>query len=274
MGRIVGAFGVSHTAMMIRKFDESNPDHGAVHSAFADIAGRIESLRPDSLVVLSSEHLKTFFLDNMPTFCIGTGATAEGWGEAGVPKHTVGVHQGLARGLLNGLVAREFDVSSSENFRLDHGFMAPLHLLIPEMDVPIVPVFENCVIPPLPSMKRCYGLGRAIREIIEKERPENERVAIVAAGGLSHWVAVPDMGRINEPFDRKFLDQVVCGDHGAIVAYDTETIEREAGNGGQEIRSWATMLGAVGKAPVEVLTYLPVKSWATGIALAAVDLAA
>lgn len=274
MGRIVGAFGVSHTAMMIRKFDGSNPDHVAVHSAFTDIAGRIRSMQPDSIVVLSSEHLKTFFLDNMPTFCIGTGATAEGWGEAGVPKHTVQVHQDLARGLLDGLVAREFDLASSENFRLDHGFMAPLHLLIPEMDVSIVPVFENCVVPPLPSMKRCYKLGQAIREIIETERPENERVAIVAAGGLSHWVAVPGMGRINEPFDRKFLDQVVSGDHEAIVAYDTETIEREAGNGGQEIRSWATMLGAVGKAPVEVLTYLPVKSWVTGIALAAVDLAA
>jgi 2,3-dihydroxyphenylpropionate 1,2-dioxygenase len=33
-----------------------------------------------------------------------------------------------------------------------------------------------------------------------------ERIAIVGTGGISHWPATPDSGRINEAWDRAFLE--------------------------------------------------------------------
>ena len=98
--------------------------------------------------------------------------------------------------------------------------------------------------------------------------PEAKRVAVLGTGGLAHWVRLPEMGRINVEFDRWFLDCLVTG-HAADVAVrypKTNQLERDAGNGGHEIRQWLAVAGAMaeGLTP-RLLAYEPIPGCGTGV---------
>ncbi len=61
---------------------------------------------------------------------------------------------------------------------------------------------------PVPSARRCYKLGRALRRAIESF-PEDINVAIVATGGLSHQVHGERCGFNNPDWDAQFVDMLV-----------------------------------------------------------------
>ncbi len=61
---------------------------------------------------------------------------------------------------------------------------------------------------PVPSAKRCYKLGQALRRAIESY-PEDIDVAIVATGGLSHQVHGERCGFNNTDWDAQFVDMLV-----------------------------------------------------------------
>lgn len=266
MAQVVAGYGVSHTAMTIRKYTVGNDAEDRVHAAFARVRKQIAALEPDLIVMVSSEHLNSFFYDSFPQICVGLGTTSAGWGDAGVASHDVPIAGDFAQHLLAYGVAAGFDLSWAVEPKLDHGFMCPLTLLRPEMDIPIVPIFQNASTPPLPPLRRCAELGRMLRRAID-ERDSNERVLLLAAGGLSHWVATPEMGDINVDFDRWVLGRVAAGDVDALAALENDDVGGRAGNGGQEIRNWITVMAA-GGGPGEVYNYEPVAQWATGMAVA------
>ena len=58
-----------------------------------------------------------------------------------------------------------------------------------------------------------------------------ERIAIVGTGGISHWPATPDSGKINEPWDRDFLDRWCRNDKDALLDYDDASVYADAGQG-------------------------------------------
>jgi hypothetical protein len=290
MGTLVGAYATSHTAMIIRKFRPGDDVHAAVHEAFAQVRAEVARLAPDLLVVIGSEHLNSFSYDCFPQICIGIGETATGWGDGGVASAELPLAGAFAAQLLTDGVAAGFDFAFSANPRIDHAFMAPLTLIRPEMDIPVVPVFQNANTEPLPPLWRCAELGDLLRDVIAR-RPVAERVVVLGTGGLSHWVGTPEMGRINADFDETFLQNVQAGDLGSILAMKTADVLAEAGNGAPEIRNWVTVMAAAsvregGGAPElvaepgpgarraprgprgVVLAYRSVPDWATGIALA------
>jgi protocatechuate 4,5-dioxygenase beta chain/2'-carboxy-2,3-dihydroxybiphenyl 1,2-dioxygenase large subunit/2'-aminobiphenyl-2,3-diol 1,2-dioxygenase large subunit len=179
-------------------------------------------------------------------------------------------------------VAAGFDLAFSANPKIDHAFMAPLTLIRPEMDIPVVPVFQNANTEPLPPLWRSAQLGELLRDVITR-RPAAETVVVLGTGGLSHWVGTPEMGQINSAFDERFLQHVRAGDLGAILAMKTADVLAEAGNGAPEICNWVTAMAAAsrqegwGVSEPErtargprgvVLAYESVPDWATGIALA------
>lgn len=299
MSALVGGFATSHTALMIRAQDQADPRQvSQVMQGFAEVRRRLEQTGVDAIVVLGSDHGKTFLLDNMPAFCIGVGPECEGWGDAGVPEYRLPVHQELAKYLLAEVMNAGFDPAFSAEMKLDHGFVCPLHFLTPGMNIPIVPIFQNASAAPMPSLARCYQFGKVLGEAIRK-RPGGERIALLATGGLSHTVPHLDeymfrerrqldpsmeprrlakikefvdqgLGRINESFDRQILDLVARGDYERLADLSSERIETEGGNGAQEIRNWVTLLGAMADRKAEVLMYEPVTKWLTGIAMVAV----
>lgn len=266
MGHVVAAFAVSHSTLQERAFERADPGQAErVQAAWATVRARLEAAEPDAIVVISRDHMRAFFLDRYPTFCLGVADAYSGCGDAGLPRYRVPGDAALSRELLGDLVGDGYDLAWSEDFPLDHGFVFPLHRLRPQMDIPVVPLHQNGMLPPFPSLERCYGLGRALRASIE--RSGARRVALIASGGLSHWIGVPGMGRVNRSFDGAVLELMAEGRIDELLAISPATIDRELGNGGHELNCWATLLGVTAGRPVEVLAYEDVEPWATGIAL-------
>jgi hypothetical protein len=129
----------------------------------------------------------------------------------------------------------------------------------------------NAFAPPMPSPKRCFDVGAFIGRCVERW-PSKQRVAFLGTGGLSHWVGPPQTGRINEEFDRWFLDRMVNGEITDITSRYAryEDLEKVAGNGGHEIRDWLAVAGAMPESfRPQVLAYEPLKSWFTGTGIMA-----
>jgi aromatic ring-opening dioxygenase catalytic subunit (LigB family) len=163
-------------------------------------------------------------------------------------------------------IAEEVDLSSSEELALDHGVMVPLQLL--GATLPLVPIIVNCLAGVPAPLHRCYVLGVAIRRTVDRWP---ERVVILGTGGLSHWPAMPESGRIGLDFDRRFLDAFVGGRIDTFLRYPREALEAEAGPGGHEIRTWIAVAAAAGNARGSLLGYQPVPAWSTGCAVAALE---
>jgi aromatic ring-opening dioxygenase catalytic subunit (LigB family) len=158
------------------------------------------------------------------------------------------------------------DFASSAELPLDHAEVVPLSYITPHWDIPIVPVVVNAFAPPMPSLKRCWQVGTFIRKAI-KRWPEKKRVAVIGTGGLSHWVGPPETGKVNAEFDRWFLQCLIAGKSADVVEKykKAEELEQIAGNGGQEIRDWLAVAGAMPtNLKPRVLAYEPIPQWATG----------
>ena len=119
--------------------------------------------------------------------------------------------------------------------------MVPLHFLTPKFDLPIIPVNINCQGPPLTPLHRAWAFGEALRRACDAVP---ERIALVSTGGISHWPATPDSGKINEPWDREFLDRWARQDKAAMLSYSDEATYRDAGQGGFEIRTFIAAAAA------------------------------
>ena len=266
---LVGAFVASHAPGITgRPALPPAAESEAVYRAYRELRARLEAARPDVLVVISPEHWANFFLDHMPSFCIGV--ADEFWGPTDeefvkIPRRRVPGDARLARALAEG-VAEEVDLSSSEELQFDHGVMVPLHLL--GATLPVIPIIVNCLAGLPAPLHRCHALGVAIRRTVDRWP---ERVAILGTGGLSHWPAMPESGRIGLDFDRRFLDAFLGGRLDTFLRYPREALEAEAGPGGHEIRTWIAVAAAAGEARRSLLAYQPVPAWSTGCAVAALE---
>lgn len=276
-GQIVGAFATSHAPGITGFPTRAKPaQRAAVEAAFADVRRRIELLAPDTVVVVSVEHFTNFFLSNLPTFAIATAdsylgpVTTEMAHFLHVGQRTHAGDAALGRHLYEFALRSEFDPSLIEGgFAFDENFSVPLHHIDPAGDLRLVPVILNGVNPPGPTAKRCLDFGRMIRAAVQSQR-HAERVVVLATGGLSHAVGMPESGTIDESFDREFLHRLEAGDWRGLTAYTDAQIEK-AGNGAHEIRSWIVAAGAAGT-PFTTLAYEPVPAWLTGTAVAAAQL--
>jgi protocatechuate 4,5-dioxygenase beta chain/2,3-dihydroxyphenylpropionate 1,2-dioxygenase len=276
MGRIVAVFATSHAPGMTgipHLADEKQREN--VYRAFGQLKERLEAARPDALVCISNDHLTNFFLNNMPTFCIGVadryfGPPPEFERLTGVGPRTFPGHEALGRAILREALDSGFDPSFSGELVIDDNFAGPFHLLMPEKVIPLVLIIVNAVEPPMPTLMRCYQLGAVLRRVIERQTVA-ERVAILATGGISHWVGTPEMGQINTDFDHKILDLVAQG-RGEDIARLSDEEVAAAGNGAYEIRNWLVALGAVPGVKFDVLAYEPVHPWITGIGVTAAQI--
>jgi AmmeMemoRadiSam system protein B len=148
---------------------------------------------------------------------------------------------------------------------LDHSFMVPI-IRLGLTHRRIVPLFVNCNTPPLPTLERCRDLGRALRQVIEGLNHET-KVAVVATGGVSHWVGLPRFGDVNEEWDHDFLGWLASGDLDAILALSDEDIVEAAGNGALEVRTWVAAMACAGGDQADVLAYEPMPDWGIGIGI-------
>ena len=136
------------------------------------------------------------------------------------------------------------------------------------MKLPLVPIVQNCAVPPLVPVRRAYEFGKALGDAI-RSYDGLERVAVAGAGGLSHWIGNPRVGDINEEFDNWFLGVLESGDLEQVLDIENDEIEL-AGNGNHEMRSWLAVAGAVeaNQSKATKLAYEAVYPWITGMAVA------
>lgn len=206
----------------------------------------IEATGADALIVVAAEHFGNFFMNNMPAFCIGMGESYEGpiedpeWLK--IARTTVPGAPDLGRRIISN-VMQTVDTSFAEEWKFDHGIMVPLNFLTPRYDLPVIPVNINCQGPPLTPLHRAWSFGEAIRRACDAV---DEKIAIVGTGGISHWPATPDSGKINEAWDRDFLDRLMRNDKAALLDYTDEDTYAEAGQGGFEIRTFIAIAAAAG----------------------------
>lgn len=238
-----------------------------LYGAFEQMRLQMEAAKPDALIVVAAEHFANFFMDNMPTYSVGMGATYEGpiedpeW--LNIPKTQVPGHPDLSKRIITE-VLQTVDVGYAEEWRFDHGIAVPLNFLTPRYDLPVIPVNINCQGPPLTPMHRTWAFGEALRRAADSVP---ERIAIVGTGGISHWPATPDSGKINEAWDRQVLDEWVAGDREALIAHDDRSSYLDAGQGAFEIRTYVTIAGATQDYEREVQFYEPIPIFAVGCAI-------
>jgi aromatic ring-opening dioxygenase catalytic subunit (LigB family) len=199
---------------------------------------------PDVLVLVGAEHFANFFMDNMPAYAIGMADEYEGpiedpaW--LGIAKTRIPGNANLGRRIVTE-VMETADVAFAEEWKFDHGLIVPLHFLTPRFDLDVIPVNINCQGPPLTPLHRAWAFGEALRRAADKVP---ERIAIVATGGISHWPATPDSGKINEAWDREFMARWQRNDKTALLSYRDGDIYRDAGQGGFEIRTFISLAAA------------------------------
>jgi hypothetical protein len=116
-----------------------------------------------------------------------------------------------------------------------------------------VPVILNDLEPPQPSVRRCFAWGAVLAEAVASF-PGKLRVAILATGGLSHSIGEPDMGRIDEAFDREYLRCLEAGDPPGLFGFLDERLAG-AGNGAAEVRNWVAAHGAARGRGFELIRY-------------------
>jgi aromatic ring-opening dioxygenase catalytic subunit (LigB family) len=281
MAVLSGVFATAHSPGLTGFPDRADPaKRDAVMAGFGEAAKRIADIGPDAIVAVSVEHFTNFFLANLPAFAVVTsdrhlGPVTPEMGEfLRIPqRHYPGAPE-LAGHIYRYALAHEFDPALADGgFDFDENFCVPLELLGVGGEpgaggVAVVPIVVNGVNPPYPTPKRCYDFGRMLRDAIEAAQTVRS-VVVLATGGLSHWVGMPQAGQINEDFDRDFLIRLESGDAIRLTDYDDAVLDA-AGNGAHEIRTWLVAAGAAGPgAPFETLAYEPVPEWLTGTAVAA-----
>ncbi len=298
--KLVGMVGMSHSpSWNLEPLDgPPKPYIDAVHRA----RDAIKRIAPDVVVVFGPDHVRNFFFDLMPAFCIGVGEVT-GFGDYGSPKGAFHTCPDLASFIAEHVLSVGFDPALSYNMGVDHGISQPIAALTPDLATPVVPIMISSGGAPLPTLARCFAFGRAVGDAI-RSFPGQARVVVVGSGGMSHSppsispddpAVGPEMrdylingrprvqqfntqreesslkrratggiGPINETWDRWLLSCMRSGELDPVLALDNATVVADGGTGGQEIRSWIAALGAWGAA-ADTADYGPVPNWITGM---------
>jgi len=225
---------------------------------------------PDVIFLVYNDHATAFSLEMIPTFAIGTAASFtpadEGWGPRPVPQ-VIG-HPELAAHIAQSVIQDDFDLTIVNRMDVDHGLTVPLSLMCGQPQAwpcPVIPFAVNVVQYPVPSGRRCFNLGRAIRKAVESyDEPLN--VQIWGTGGMSHQLQGPRAGLINQPWDNRFLDRLIAEPE-ALSHLPHIDYVREAGSEGIELVMWLIARGAMSDAPPKVahrFYHVPASNTAVG----------
>jgi protocatechuate 4,5-dioxygenase beta chain len=208
----------------------------------------IKESKPDVVFLVYNDHATAFSLDLIPTFALGTGAefkpADEGWGPRPVP--TVYGHPELAAHIAQSVIQDDFDLTLVNKMEVDHGLTVPLSLMFGQPDVwpcQVIPFAVNVVQYPVPSGRRCFQIGQAIRKAIESFDADLN-VQIWGTGGMSHQLQGARAGLINREWDNRFLDRLIADPAGLATMPHIDYV-REAGSEGIELVMWLIARGAM-----------------------------
>jgi gallate dioxygenase len=251
MATLIGGIAASHTPTIgfaVDRDKRNDPAWAPIFEAFDPVRQWLDEQKPDVLLFVYNDHATSFFFDHYSAFTLGVGERWEVADEGGGPRELPAVHghPAFAAHLGRSLMADEFDMSFFQQRPLDHGCFSPLSMLR-EHDggwpMRLVPLQVGVLQFPIPTARRCFKLGQALRRAIESW-PEPLRVAIVATGGLSHQVHGERAGFNNTEWDQRFLD-LFEQDPERLAAMTHAQYAELGGIEGTEVIMWLVMRGAL-----------------------------
>jgi hypothetical protein len=238
-------------------------------AAIESLSAALADARADIALIIGDDQRELFVDDGIPAFACFTGTEliderpapeafarlpkgiqAAYWA---VHSEERGVHrtaQELSVHVAERLSHADFDLTvftkQPAGRTLGHAFTFPRYRLGLPVETPVVPVFVNTYYPPnVPSAGRCYALGRELRQAVESWEPD-ARVAVIASGGLTHFV-------IDEDLDRGVLDAIAAKDATALSGVPRARLR----SGNSEILNWIAAAGACESLKPFVVDYVP-----------------
>jgi gallate dioxygenase len=251
MARIVGGIGASHSPTIGFAKDtgkHQDPAWKPIFDGFDAIRGWVHEKKVDVIFMIYNDHITSFFFDHYSAFALGIDDRYVAADEGGGPRDVAPAigHLGLSQHIATSLVADEFDLSFFQGKPVDHGFLSPLSMLGDENGPwpgQVVPLQVGVLQLPVPSAKRMWKLGQALRRAIESY-PEDLNVAIMATGGLSHQVHGERAGFLNEAWDAEFLDLLENAPEQLVNMRIADYVVK-GGMEGAEVIMWLIMRGAL-----------------------------
>ena len=300
----------SHSPLMLKDLPPSQAgDQTAFFDEMARVANAVRAFDPELVVVFGPDHFNGFFFDLMPPFCIGAAAQAsKDWGIEGGPLRVrADLAQACVRALYQRQIdpAYSHDMRIDHGISIP---LVQLTGSLARYDS--LPVFINCAGDPRPTMQRCWEFGEAVgtflaqtglritfigsgglshdpptprltssppdvaRRLIQRhqastdELDAREKRVMQAAHDL-----VEGKGPCMPPkpdWDLQFLDKLCRNDKQALTAITDEELNREAGFGGHEVRTWVAALAAAqqcGDLTLHQRFYRVVPEWLTGMGI-------
>jgi protocatechuate 4,5-dioxygenase beta chain len=251
MGRIVAGIGTSHVPSIGGAYDRGKtgtPAWKPLFDAYVPVREWLAGLKPDVAIMVYNDHGADFFFDKYPTFAVGCADSYaiadEGFGTRPLPP--IPGDLAFSQHLCRSLVYDEFDITVCQEMRVEHGFLVPMHLCFEHGDswpVASVPLAVNVLQHPLPTARRCYKLGQAIRRAVESYE-RDLTVAIIGTGGMSHQLTGSNFGQMHRDNDLDFLDRIES-DPAALTGLTHQALMEKFGVEGIELIMWLVMRGAL-----------------------------
>lgn len=250
--------------------DVWNARQARCQSAIERLADVFAEAKIDAAVIMGNDQMEIFDERLIPAFGVHYGDTITNYEfsserMAGLPPGIdVAVagyipkggaeyrgHPALALKIIEQAMADEFDVAAMKSLpkpETPHAYGFVYRRIMRDTPVPSVMLSVNTFYPPnQPTVKRCYAFGKTVLKAI-RDWKSDARVAIIASGGLTHFV-------IDETVDRIFLDALEARDIGKVADLGEAIFQ----DGTSEIKNWVPVAGAMadlGLKP-ELVDYVP-----------------
>lgn len=238
-----------------------------VEAAMAEMKARIARAKLDVLVIVGDDQYELFHDEHMPAMAIYYGDAIRNAPQRELPpeewykraqnrrleeggERFYPCDRKLALHLIEGLVAREFDVGAVSGLKGEqyegHAYSFVHRWYLRDVALPIVPVFLNTYNPPnAPLPRRCLRFGEALKAVIEAY-PADMRVGVLASGGLSHFI-------VEEDLDHAVIEAMRNKDHARLASIDPNRLKA----GSSEIRNWIVVAGAAIGLDLDWVSYTP-----------------
>jgi len=221
---------------------------------------------PDVVLIIGDDQRELFSDENMPALAIFWGQRIECIPTIRKPVHPsiaaahrdqfgderewYPVETELGRHLVEQMMVEGFEVAQftrqAEGRTIGHAFTFVRRRVMKGNLISVVPITVNTYYPPnQPIAARCYAFGRALRRAIESWDGA-KRVAVVASGGLSHFV-------VDEDLDYTVLKAMRERDERTIGGLGEELFQ----SGSSEIKNWIVAAGALEALEMNLVGYYP-----------------